>query len=111
MLELYHSGTWFMVYRSGAVSIEHEGVAGMFYSKQKPQVCTINHKSHHGTTVLAIARRALFGHGLCTWLSDCGAALLHKRERSRALQLGTRVFHSLGSRPPPFHARFNYAHA
>ena len=70
-----------MVYTSGAVSIEHEGVA---------RVCTINHKPRHGTTVLynAIARRALFGHGLCTWLSDCGAALPHKRERSRALQLG-----------------------
>ena len=77
-----------MVYTSGAVSIEHEGVARVFYSKQKPRVCTINHKPRHGTTVLynAIARRALFGHGLCTRLSDC--ALLHKRERSRALQLG-----------------------
>ena len=79
-----------MVYTSGAVSIEHEGVARVFYSKQKPRVCTINHKPRHGTTVLynAIARRALFGHGLCTWLSDCGAALPHRRERSRALQLG-----------------------
>ena len=36
----------------------------------------------------AIARRALFGHGLFTRLSDFGAALPHKRERSRALQLG-----------------------
>ena len=27
MLELYHGGAWFMVYTSGAVSIEHEGVA------------------------------------------------------------------------------------
>ena len=27
MLELYHGGAWFMVYKSGAVSIEHEGVA------------------------------------------------------------------------------------
>ena len=79
-----------MVYTSGAVSIEHEGVARVFYSKQKPRVCTINHKPRHGTTVLynAIARRALFGHGLCTWLSDCGRALLHKRERLLALQLG-----------------------
>ena len=72
----------------------------MFYSKQKPRACTINHKPRHGTTVLynAIARRALFGHGLCTWLSDRGAALLliaktdqilrlrKKFERSRALQ-------------------------
>ena len=59
-----------MVYTSGAVSIEHEGVARVFYSKQKPRVCTINHKPRHGTTVLynAIARRALFGHGLGT---DC----------------------------------------
>ena len=42
----------------------------LFYSKQKPRVCTINHKPRHGTTVLynAIARRALFGHGLGT---DC----------------------------------------
>ena len=49
-----------MVYTSGAVSIEHEGVARVFYSKQKPRVCTINHKPRHGTTVLynAIARRA-----------------------------------------------------
>ena len=64
-----------------------QGCSPNVYSKQKPRVCTINHKSRHGTTVLynAIARRALFGHGLCTWLSDCGAALLHKRERSRAL--------------------------
>ena len=102
MLELYHGGAWFMVYTSGAVSIEHEGVARVFYSKQKPRVCTINHKPRvctinhkprHGTTVLynAIARRALFGHGLCTWLSDCGAALPHKRERSRALQLGKKL--------------------
>ena len=47
-----------MVYRSGAVSIEHEGVARVYYSKQKPRVCTINHKPRHGTTVLynAIAR-------------------------------------------------------
>ena len=30
-----------MVYTSGAVSIEHEGVARVFYSKQKPRVCTI----------------------------------------------------------------------
>ena len=47
MLELYH-GEW-----------------RCFYSKQKPRVCTINHKPRHGTTVLynAIARRALFGHG------------------------------------------------
>ena len=90
MLELYHGGAWFTVYTSGAVSIEHEGVARVFYSKQKPRVCTINHKPRHGTTVLydAIARRALFGHGLCPWLSDCGAALPHRRERSRALQLG-----------------------
>ena len=59
MLELYHGGAWFMVYTSGAVSIEHEGVARVFYSKQKPRVCTINHKPRHGTTVLydAIARR------------------------------------------------------
>ena len=80
-------------------SIEQEGVAGVFYSKQKPRVYTINLKPRHGTTVLhnAIARRALFGHGLCTWLSDCGAALLLPQksikscicvERSRALQLG-----------------------
>ena len=64
-----------MVYTSGAVSIEH---ALVFYSKQKPRVCTINHKPRHGTTVLynAIARRALFGHGLCTWLSDCDTVLL-----------------------------------
>ena len=41
-----------MVYTSGAVSIEHEGVARVFYSKQKPRVCTINHKPRHGTTVL-----------------------------------------------------------
>ena len=40
-----------MVYTSGAVSIEHEGVARVFYSKQKPRVCTINHKPRHGTTV------------------------------------------------------------
>ena len=33
-----------MVYTSGAVSIEHEGVAPLFYSKQKPLVCIINHK-------------------------------------------------------------------
>ena len=43
-------------------------------------VYTINHKPRHGTctTVLynAIARRAFFGHGWCTWLLDCGAALL-----------------------------------
>ena len=48
MLELYHGGAWFMVYTSGAVSIEHEGVARVFYSKQKPRVCTINHKPRHG---------------------------------------------------------------
>ena len=41
-----------MVYTSGAVSIDHEGVARVFYSKQKPRVCTINHKPRHGTTVL-----------------------------------------------------------
>ena len=41
-----------MVYTSGAVSIEHEGVARVFYSKQKPRVCTINHNPRHGTTVL-----------------------------------------------------------
>ena len=52
LLELYHGGAWFMVYTSGAVSIEHEGVARVFYSKQKPRVCTINHKPRHGTTVL-----------------------------------------------------------
>ena len=28
----------FVVYPSGAVSIEHEGVARVFYSKQKPRV-------------------------------------------------------------------------
>ena len=33
-----------MVYTSGAVTIEHEGAARVFYSKQKPRVCTINHK-------------------------------------------------------------------
>ena len=80
-------GAWFMVYTSGAVSIEHEGVARVFYSKQKPRVCTINH-APPWYNCLAIARRALFGHGLYTWRSDCGAALPHKRERSRALQLG-----------------------
>ena len=37
-----------MVYTSGALSIEHEGVARVFYSKQKPRVCTINHKPRHG---------------------------------------------------------------
>ena len=52
MLELYHGGAWFMVYTSGAVSIEFEGVTRVFYSKQKPRVCTINHKPRHGTTVL-----------------------------------------------------------
>ena len=53
-----------MVYTSGAVSIVHEGIARVFYSKQKPLVCTINHKPRHGTTVLynAIMRRALCGH-------------------------------------------------
>ena len=65
-----------MVYTSGAVSIEHEGVARVFYSKQKPRVCTINHKPQLSCTMQS--RRALFGHGLCTWLSDCGVALLHK---------------------------------
>ena len=81
-----------MVYTSGAVSIEHEGVARVFYSKQKPRVCTINHKPRHGTTVLynAIARRALFGHGLCTWLSDC-AALLHLQLGKTLSQLPLRV--------------------
>ena len=38
-----------MVYTSGAVSIEHEGVARVFYSKQKPRVYTINHKPRHGS--------------------------------------------------------------
>ena len=33
-----------MVYTSGTDSIEHEGVARVFYSKQKRGVCTINHK-------------------------------------------------------------------
>ena len=33
-----------MVYTSGAVTIEHEGAARVFYNKQKPRVCTINHK-------------------------------------------------------------------
>ena len=37
-LELYHGGAWFMVYTSGAVSIEHKGVARVFYSKEKPRV-------------------------------------------------------------------------
>ena len=78
-----------MVYTSGAVSIEHEGVARVFYSKQKPRVCTINHKPRHGTTVLynVISRRALFGHGLCTWLSDCGAVLLLTAKTDQILHM------------------------
>ena len=32
-----------MVYMSGAVSIEHRQRSPVFYSKQKPRVCTINH--------------------------------------------------------------------
>ena len=52
-----------MVYTSSAVSIEHSysGYALVFYSKQKPRVCTINHKPRHGTTVLydAIVRADL----------------------------------------------------
>ena len=43
---MYDGGTWFTVYQSGAVSIEHEGVAGVFYCKQKPQGCTVNHKQN-----------------------------------------------------------------
>ena len=60
-----------------------------FYSKQKPRVCTINHKPLHGTTVLynEIARRALFGHGLCTWLSDRSAVLLLTAKTDQILHM------------------------
>ena len=40
-----------MVYTSGAVSIEHEGVARVFYSKQKPRVCTINQDACYAKAV------------------------------------------------------------
>ena len=45
-------------YTSGTVSIEHEGVVRVFYSKHKTGVFTINNKPRHGTTVLynAIAK-------------------------------------------------------
>ena len=90
-LELYHGGAWFMVYTSGAVSIEHEGVARVFYSKQKPRVCTINHKPRHGTTVLynAIAQGLIWARIVhVAIILQRRATRLHMRERSWALQLG-----------------------
>ena len=82
MLESYHGGAWFMVYTSGAVSIEHEGVARVFYSKQKPRVCTINHKPRHGTTVLynAIAQGLIWARIVHVAIRlRRGATVLHKR--------------------------------
>ena len=64
-------------------------------------MCIINHKPRHGTIVLynAIARRALFGHGLCRWLSDRGAALLLTAETDQILhKLKGREFFSWGRR-------------
>ena len=56
-----------MVYTSGAVSIEHEGVARVFYSKQKPRVCTINHKPRRGTTVLQSRAGPYLGTDCARW--------------------------------------------
>ena len=55
-----------------------------FYSKQKPRVCTINHKPRHGTTVLynAIARRALFGHGCI----DVSRIVIHHEEVMKSFE-------------------------
>ena len=69
MLELYHGGAWLMVYTSGAVSIEHEGVA---------RVCTINHKPRHVQCNRAgpyLGTDCARGYQIAAW------------RRSRALQL------------------------
>ena len=67
-----------MVYTGGAVSIEHGGVARVFYSKLKPRVRTINHKPRLSQLICKMQSCRPPSLGTCT----CTCSSIYQSDQS-----------------------------